>query len=43
VQDFNSFDQPNKITPTDFRGATLSGETLKVTLPPVSVVVLELE
>ncbi|MEY3243432.1 MAG: hypothetical protein RIR11_4871 [Bacteroidota bacterium] len=43
VQDYNSFEQPNKVVPTAFRGATLSGENLKVTLPPVSVVVLELE
>lgn len=42
VQDYNSFDQPEKIKPLDFKGFTLSGDTLKVTLPPVSVVVLEL-
>lgn len=42
VQDFNSFDQPNRIKPADFKGATLNGDLLKVTLPPVSVVVLEL-
>ncbi|MCC6281082.1 MAG: alpha-N-arabinofuranosidase [Saprospiraceae bacterium] len=42
VQDYNSFDQPNRIKPVDFKGATLNGDMLKVTLPPVSVVVLEL-
>ena len=42
VQDYNSFDQPNRIKPADFKGATLNGDMLKVTLPPVSVVVLEL-
>ena len=43
VQDFNSFDSPNKVKPVDFKGATLKGDDLKVTLPPVSVVVLELK
>lgn len=42
VQDYNAFDQPEKIKPLDFKGFTFSGDTLKVTLPPVSVVVLEL-
>ncbi len=42
VQDYNSFDQPNRIKPVEFKGATLNGDMLKVTLPPVSVVVLEL-
>lgn len=43
VQDFNTFDQPDKIKPVEFKGATLSGENLMVKLPPVSVVVLEIE
>lgn len=42
VQDFNTFDQPDKIKPAVFKGATIKGTELKVTLPPVSVVVLEL-
>jgi alpha-N-arabinofuranosidase len=42
VQDHNTFDNPNKVKPVDFKGATLNGDMLKVTLPPVSVVVLEL-
>lgn len=42
VQDYNSFDNPNKVKPADFKGAMLSGDTLKVTLPPASVVVVEL-
>ncbi|MBP6826468.1 MAG: alpha-N-arabinofuranosidase [Saprospiraceae bacterium] len=41
VQDYNSFDNPEKIKPADFKGATLNGDVLKITLPPVSVVVLE--
>ena len=43
VQDYNSFDQPNKILPVDFKGAVLKNGELKITLPPVSVVVLELK
>jgi alpha-N-arabinofuranosidase len=43
VQDYNSFDNPNKIQPKEFNGATLKGDELKVTLPPVSVVVLTLK
>ena len=41
VQDHNTFDNPNFIKPNIFNGATLNGDVLKVTLPPVSVVVLE--
>lgn len=43
VQDHNTFDNPNKIQPVEFKGAVLKGDDLKVTLPPVSVVVLELK
>ncbi|MFN8353584.1 MAG: alpha-L-arabinofuranosidase C-terminal domain-containing protein [Spirosomataceae bacterium] len=43
VQDYNSFESPNKVQPTTFTGASLSGGTLSVKLPPVSVVVLELK
>lgn len=43
VQDYNSFDNPNKIQPKEFKGASLKGDDLKVTLPPVSVVVLEIK
>lgn len=42
MQDFNSFDQPEKIKPAVFKGASIKGNELKVSLPPVSVVVLEL-
>ena len=42
VQDHNSFEDPNKIKPADFKAAVLKNEELKITLPPVSVVVLEL-
>jgi alpha-L-arabinofuranosidase len=41
IQDFNSFDQPSRIKPVAFKDAAISGTTLKVKLPPHSVVVLE--
>jgi alpha-N-arabinofuranosidase len=43
LQDYNSFETPNKIVPAAFNGATLTGENLKVVLPPFSVVVLSLK
>ena len=43
VQDHNTFDNPIKIQPTAFKGAKLMGDNLTVTLPPVSVVVLEVK
>lgn len=43
LQDHNSFEEPNKIKPVVFKGATLSANTLKVILPPFSVVVLEVK
>lgn len=42
VHDHNTFDNLTKIKPVAFSGAQLSGDNLTVTLPPVSVVVLEL-
>jgi alpha-L-arabinofuranosidase len=43
IQDYNSFENPNKIQPTAFNGSVLKEDDLKVTLPPASVVVLELK
>lgn len=43
LQNYNSFDEPNKITPAAFSGASLKANTLTVKLPPFSVVVLELK
>jgi alpha-L-arabinofuranosidase len=43
LQDYNSFENPNKIQPARFSGATLGNDNLKVTLPPFSVVALELK
>ncbi|MFZ5972731.1 MAG: alpha-N-arabinofuranosidase [Bacteroidota bacterium] len=43
LQDFNSFETPDKIKPTTFKDASLSGNTLKVKLPAHAVVVLALK
>ena len=43
IQDHNTFETPNKIKPVTFNGASLAANKLNVTLPPVSVVVLELK
>lgn len=43
VQDFNSFEQPDKIKPVPFKGAALNNNELTIQLPPISVVVLELK
>ncbi|MEO6230726.1 MAG: alpha-N-arabinofuranosidase [Ferruginibacter sp.] len=40
LQDYNSFDEPSKIVPVVFNGATISKDGLSVTLPPTSVIVL---
>lgn len=42
VQDHNTFDNLTKVKPADFKGFKLDGDKLTVSLPPVSVVVLEL-
>jgi alpha-N-arabinofuranosidase len=39
----NSFDKPDAVVPQTFAGASVKGDTLDVTLPPKSVVVLELQ
>jgi alpha-L-arabinofuranosidase len=43
LQDYNSFESPSKIVPTDFKQASIKGNTLSVKMPPFSVVVLELK
>lgn len=40
--DYNSFDQPNKIKPAAFNGASKNGDQLQLTLPPLSVVAITL-
>lgn len=41
VNDHNTFDSPKKVQPQQFKDAKFEGGVLKVKLPPVSVVVLE--
>jgi alpha-L-arabinofuranosidase len=43
IQDHNTFDNPEKVKPANFKGITMNGNTLKGKLPPFSVVVLELK
>lgn len=43
IQDHNTFENPNKIKPTPFKGISLSDNMLKGKIPPFSVVVLELK
>jgi alpha-N-arabinofuranosidase len=43
LQNYNSFENPNKIVPTVFNGAQLNGSKLSLNIPPYSVVVLELK
>ena len=40
LQDYNSFENPDKIQPTEFKDAKLAGNSLQIKLPPFSVVVL---
>jgi alpha-N-arabinofuranosidase len=43
VNDYNSFDQPDRVHLTDFKGAHKEGNELVVTLPAKSAVTLELK
>lgn len=43
LQDHNTFEEPDKIKPQLFKGASLKGNLLNIKLPPFSVVVLELK
>lgn len=43
LQDHNTFEDPEKIKPAAFKGASLKNDVLNVKLPPFSVVVLELK
>lgn len=42
LQDHNTFDEPEKIKPKLFTGASLKGNLLSIKIPPFSVIVLEL-
>jgi alpha-L-arabinofuranosidase len=43
LTDINTFEQPNKVVETDFKGAKLTGNKISVDLPAKSIVVLELK
>jgi alpha-N-arabinofuranosidase len=43
LQNYNSFENPDKIKPAAFTGTKVSGNTISVTIPPYSVIVLELK
>ena len=43
LQDYNSFDNPEKVKPAVFNSAMLNGSSLSVKMPPFSVVVLTLK
>ncbi len=43
VQDHNSFEQPTKVKPAEFKSASISNGVLSLNIPPHSVVVLELK
>lgn len=43
IQDYNSFDEPEKIKPVIFTGALVNKKSLAVTLPPACVVVLTIK
>ncbi|MCB0570259.1 MAG: alpha-N-arabinofuranosidase, partial [Phaeodactylibacter sp.] len=43
LQDHNTFEQPDKVKPAEFRAFKKTGDQITVTLPPFSVVVLELQ
>ena len=42
LQNYNSFENPDRIKPATFNGATIKDTKLTLTIPPFSVVVLEL-
>src|SRR5450432_455601 len=42
LQDYNSFENPEKIKPVPFNGARIKGNTLSLQMAPFSVVVLEM-
>jgi alpha-N-arabinofuranosidase len=42
VNDYNSFEDPEKITPKEFKGATLKDNAIAINMPSASVIVLAL-
>jgi alpha-N-arabinofuranosidase len=43
LQDYDSFDNPDKIKPASFNDAKIDNDTVSLTMPPFSVIVLELK
>lgn len=43
IQDHNTFEQPEKVKPTEFKQFSQAGNSIKIKLPPSSVIVLELK
>lgn len=43
IQDHNTFEKPGTVTPVSFDKFVLTGDELKLTLPPFSVVVMEIK
>ena len=43
LQDHNTFDNPDKVSPSVFNKASLKGNSISVKLPPFSIVVLTLK
>lgn len=43
MQDYNSFDEPEKIKPTSYDGAKLAANKITLKIPATSVIVLELQ
>jgi alpha-N-arabinofuranosidase len=43
IQDHNTFDDPGRVQPAEFKGARLDGGAVRVKLPPCSVVVLNMK
>ena len=43
IQDFNSFENPEKVKPRAFKEVKKTGSQLSLTLPPASVVVLTIK
>jgi alpha-L-arabinofuranosidase len=43
IQDHNTFAEPHRVEPKEWKKATLEGSTLRVPMPPCSVVVLTLK
>jgi alpha-N-arabinofuranosidase len=42
TQDHNTFDEPSRVTPAEFKGGTIEGSRVRLRMPPCSVVVLTL-